>query len=284
MKHFTAFIVWGVTAVFIVSCAQSDKKVILRYKFNPGTRLTYEQVSKSHAKTFEADSLIKEESRMFDMTVEQTVTRRLGDSTAEVVEIAVWPTVKPNEADSTVVDTIEDRRQLILQVQSNGRVRNVRLGAEEDYTQISYIKNYYEQGLPVFPRDPVRPGYSWTQTTKVVLPNEPMEASMSYQVTSFLRQAGYDCAVIECQGNMVIPLEPNPKDTIQTSGLDLITTTGVLYFAYKEGFVVHQRELWLIDRDRRMTHQGKTKQYREKIELDIDYVLKKHAIVDSLAS
>jgi hypothetical protein len=283
LKRFTAFIVWGVTVVFIVSCAQSDKKVVLRYKFNPGTRLTYEQVSKSNAKIYESDSLIKEESKVFNMTVEQTVTRLLDDSTAEVVETAVWTSVKPKEADSTVVDTIEERRELVLQVQPNGKVRNVRLGTEESDTQISYIKNYYEQGLPVFPRDPVTPGYSWTQTTKVVLPKEPMEASMNYKVTSLVRQAGYDCAVIECNGNMVIPLEPDPKDTIPTSGLDLITTSGVLYFAYKEGFVVLQREQWLIDRDRRKTSKGEIKQYQGKIELDIDYALKERTVVDSLA-
>jgi hypothetical protein len=283
LKRFTAFIVLGVTLVFIVSCAQSDKKVILRYKFNPGTRLTYEQVSKSNAKTFESDSLIKEESKVFNMTVEQTVIRLLDDSTAEVVETAVWTSEKPNEADSAVVDTVEERRELVLQVQSNGKVRNVRLGTEESSTQISYIKNYYEQGLPVFPRDPVTLGYSWTQTTKVVLPKEPMEASMNYKVTSLVRQAGYDCAVIECHGNMVIPLDPDPKDTIQSSGLDRIKTNGVLYFAYKEGLVVLQREQWLIDRDRRKTHQGETKQYRGKIELDIDYALKDRTVVDSLA-
>jgi hypothetical protein len=283
LKHFTAFIALGVTIVFIVSCAQSDKKVVLRYKFNPGTRLTYEQVSKSNAKIYESDSLIKEESKVFNMTVEQTVIRLLDDSTAEVVETAVWTSVKPKETDSAVVDTIEERRELVLQVQSNGKVKNVQLSTDESYTQISYIKNYYEQGLPVFPRDPVTPGYSWTQTTKVVLPKEPMEASMSYKVTSLVRQAGYDCAVIECNGNMVIPLEPDPKDTIQTSGLDRIKTNGVLYFAYKEGLVVLQREQWLIDRDRYKTHHGETKHQQGKIELDIDYALKERTVVDSLA-
>ena len=58
---------------------------------------------------------------------------------------------------------------------------------------------------------------------------------------------------------------------------------GLLYFAYKEGMVILQREQWLIDRYRRKTISGETKEYKEAIELDIDYMFKGRTIVDSLA-
>ena len=283
MKHLTAFIALVVVAELTAGCTQGERKISLRYKFEPGAMLTYDQVSKRSAKTFESDSLIKEGSMVFNMTVDQTVHRLLDDSTAEILETASWSYEKRNEQDTAIVDTIREKRELLLVVQINGKVRDVKSFTNESYTNIRYVRNYYEQGLPVFPWDQVTPGYSWTQTTKVVLPKEPMEASMTYKVASLVREAGYDCAVIDCNGTMIIPVEPDPRDSIQTNGLDRITLTGVLYFAYKEGMVVLQREQWQIDRDRKRTHNGVTKEYREEVALDIDFVLKSRSVVDSLA-
>jgi hypothetical protein len=162
-------------------------------------------------------------------------------------------------------------------------VLDVRFPEDEDYTSVQYIKNYYEQGMPVFPARELAPGDSWTQTTKVVLPGEPMEASVSYKVTALVREAGYDCAVIECDGQLFIPIEPNPKDTVQRTGLDNIKSTGKLYFAYKEGMVVLQRERWVIDRHRKLILPDKTEEFREAVELDVDFALKSRMAVDSLA-
>ncbi len=282
MNRLTAATALIAVAMSLGGCTQGERGgITLRYKFEPGLQLTYEQVSKRCVKVVESDSTVKEVSTVFKMTVVQTVDRLLNDSTAEIVEVANWKYEKPAKDDSSVIDTIEQKRELILQVQTKGKVRDVKFKAGEDHVRIRYIKNYYEQGLPVFPTQEVTPGYTWTQTTKVVLPGEPMEASMTYKVKSLVREAGYDCAVIEYDGAMIIPFESNPKDTIQTSGLDHIKSTGVLYFAYKEGMVVQQRERWQIDRDRQKIFNGQTKKFKEEVELDIDYALKRRTILDS---
>jgi len=284
LNRLTAATAFIAVAISLGGCTQGERGgITLRYKFEPGLQLTYEQISKRCVKTIESDSTVKEVSTVFKMTVVQTVDRLLNDSTAEIVEVANWKYENPAKDDSSAIDTIEQKRELVLQVQTNGKVRDVKFKAGEDHVRIRYIKNYYEQGLPVFPTQEVTPEYTWTQTAKVVLPGEPIEASMTYKVTSLVREAGYDCAVIECDGTMIIPFESNPKDTIQTSGLDRIKSTGVLYFAYKEGMVVQQRERWQIDRDRRKTYDGKTKEYQEAVEIDIDFILKGRIIVDSLA-
>ena len=111
----------------------------------------------------------------------------------------------------------------------------------------------------------------------------PEVAEKIIEICALAREAGYDCAVIKCDGGMIIPLEPNPKDSVQRSGLDRIRSTGLLYFAYKEGMVILQREQWLIDRYRRKMVRGETKEYKEAVELDIDYMFKGRTIVDSLA-
>jgi hypothetical protein len=170
-----------------------------------------------------------------------------------------------------------------MQVQADGRVRKVQFTAGHSQAPIKYLKNYYEQGLPVFPWYEVSPGYSWTQTTKVILPQETMEAVMNYRVASLAREIGYDCAVIESDGEMIIPVEPSEDGSSQASGYDRIKTTGVLYFAYKDGIVVRQREQWSIDRVRPKTFGGATREYREAVELNIEYILRGKTVIAALA-
>jgi hypothetical protein len=284
LRRLTAIIITPfVAAVFLTGCTQGEKKIMLRYKFEPGLKLSYEQVSKRRTRVTQADSTIKESSMTFEMKIEQLVERIFSDSTAEIAEVSAWTVERPSKEDFSVTETVEESRELVLQVRPNGKVLEVKFRHDENYSHIRYMRNYYEQGMPVFPSHEVSPGHTWTQTTKVVLPEEPMEASMTYKVLSLVREAGYDCAVIEYGGDLIIPLEPNPQDSVPSSGLDRIRTTGFLYFAYKEGMIVLQREQWLIDRYRRKTHDGKTKEYKEAVELDIDYMLKERTIVDSLA-
>lgn len=283
MKRLTATIIAPLVAtVFLAGCTQGDKKIMLRYKFEPGLKLSYEQVSKKSSKVIQADSTIKESSMTFNVKVEQLVKRIFPDSTAEIMEVSSWKYERPSKEDSSVTETVEESRELVLHVQPDGKVLDVQFSQGEHYTSVRYIKNYYEQGMPVFPPHEVSLGCTWTQTTKVVLPGESMEASMTYKITSLVREAGYNCVVIECDGNLIIPLESHPQDSVQRSGLDRIKSTGLLYFAYKEGMVILQREQWLIDRYRRKTHDGKTDEYREAVQLDIDYMLKGRTIVDSL--
>ncbi len=284
MKKLTAIIIPVVILTLVGSCSQGDKKVMLRYKFEPGLKLSYEQVSKRLTKIAETDSTIKEWSTTFEIKIEQLINRVYPDNTADIIEYSTWKYEMPSKEDTSVIETVEKTRELVLRVQPNGKVLDVEFKKNEDYSNIRYIKNYYEQGMPVFPPHEVSPGYSWTQTTKVILPGEPMEASMTYKVTSLVREAGYDCAVIECNGNMIIPVEANPKDSVQHSGIDRIKTTGLLYFAYREGLVVMQRERWVINRDRKTTRATGTTKYKETAEMDIDYMLKGRTIVDSLVS
>ncbi len=283
MKRLTVTIVLFALTVLLWGCAQGDKKITLRYKFEPGLKLSYEQVSKRSSRVTQADSIVKESSMTFEVKVEQLVKRVHSDKTAELMEVSVWKFERPNKEDSSIIDTVEESRKLILQVLPNGKVRDVKFSDDVDYTSIQYIKNYYEQGMPVFPSGELSVGDSWTQTTKVVLPGEPMEASMTYKVMSLAREAGYDCAVIECDGNMIIPIESNPQDSVQRSGLDRINSTGMLYFAYREGMVVLQHERWVIDRDRKTTSSAGTKEYKESIEMNVEFMLKQRSIVDSLA-
>ncbi|HWR83610.1 MAG TPA: hypothetical protein VN285_09925 [Candidatus Deferrimicrobium sp.] len=261
-------------AILLSACDQAEKTVVLRYKFEKGVRLAYEQTSRRTSRLTQTDASAKETSATFAADVEHVVLRVLPDSSAEIQEVSSWTEQRELTEDSTGRAPLEKRRTLVLLVQPDGKVRDVQSLGEPEGAGLRYIKNYYEQGIPVFPARSLAAGDSWTQTTKVVLPEEEMEASMTYRLRGLAREAGYDCAVIECDGEMIIPLEPDTKDSVERSGLDRIRSKGTLHFAYTEGIVVMQTDKWIIDRERRKTYAGKTEQYHETVELDIDFMLK----------
>ncbi len=278
MNRLTANVSILLLAILCVSCSQGEKKITLRYKFVPGQKLVYEQVSKRDVKVLEADSVIDRKTTTLEATIIQEVAEVLGEDSALIYETDIWHYERPAKDDSTTMETVEETRETTLKVLANGKLLDIEFHGEESKSKVAYIRNFFEQGLPVFPGGEVSPGYNWTQTTKVMLPEGVMEASSNYIVRSLARESGYDCAVIECDGNLIIPIEPDPTDTAQRRGVDHIETTGKLYFAYKNGFVVLQRERWLINGDRTEIKAGEPRQYKIAVTIDVDFALKEHTV------
>ena len=273
MKQLTACLIALMVAVALFGCIQGNKKISLRYKFEPGQKLTYEQVFKRSIQVIEGDSTVKDYSKEISAGIIQEITEIHEDGSATMIEIDTWEYEEPSKEDSTKMEKHEDERELTLHVQPNGRVIDIKFSEEESQRSIAYIKNFYEQGMPVFPDNEVTPGYSWTQAINVMLPDGAMEASSTYLVRSLVREGGYDCAVIECNGNLIIPIETDPEDSTMRTGVDHIQTTGKLYFAYKEGIVVLQRERWVIDGNRSIIEKGEIKESKVAIEIDTEFRL-----------
>jgi len=255
-----------------LSCSHGDKKITLVFKFTPGLNLQYEQISKSSTKIFQADSLIKNYQTTYKVDITQEIKSET-DNIAEILETNTWHYEKLTTKDSTTADTVSYTREITFRVEPNGRIVDFKHGKDIKPSSASYMKNYQEQGMPVFPSGEHAPGYSWTQQTTVVLPDETMGASTTYEIKSLAREGGYDCAVIEYEGNLVIPIEINPDDSTHRKGIDRVKTSGIIYFAYKEGFVVLQRERWVLDGDREKIVEGKIEKTKIVSESDIDYTL-----------
>lgn len=266
-------VLWA--AMLVVGCSQGDKQVVLRYKPKVGMTLNYEQDFRRSVKVTEADSIVKDYSTDYRATIVQEITEKFEDGSVALIEYDTWFYEAPSEEDSTVREKREFSRELRMKIRPDGKVLEIEFPDEESKSAIAYIKNIYEQGMPVFPTEEISPGYSWTQTTKVLLPDGVMEASTTYRFRSLAREGGYDCAVVECNGNLVIPVEADPEDTLKRAGVDHIQTTGKLYFAYKEGMVVLQRERWVVDGDRVKVIDGKQVAYQVAIEVDTEFRLTK---------
>ena len=177
MKKLTALIV---LSILIVSCTESTKKIKLSFKYSQGMSLEYEQVSKRQTEVYSADSLIKSEVDESKAIIIQNISENINDSTFKINEIDTWQYTKPNKDDSTQIDSVTYSREMELLVLQNGKIIDFS-SKESDKNTSTYLKNYFEQGLPVFPSVEVYPGYSWTQTTSVLLPSEKMNASTKWQ-------------------------------------------------------------------------------------------------------
>lgn len=285
----------GVTifaSLVMFACDQAPKKVELKFKFQPGLKLTYQQVTRGLIRIRDRsnDELWHDKSTEATMDIEYFVRRILEDSTAEVVESKSYHVLTKDKVVSAGADSTEEKSKkspdLIKFMAPNGRLIGIEYATDTSRAKLDYIKEYNQQGLPVFPAGPVGQGYSWSQTTTVVLPDGPIEASTTYTIKSFGRERGYDCVVIEYDGNSIIPLPPwESEDEALISGVDNIMSKGHLYFAYKEGVIVLARERWVLDSDRTIVkivadtvhdyQAGDTVLINMGIEYDVDYYLTK---------
>ncbi len=274
MKIITAAILTIFCVIIITSCEQDQNSILLNYKFTQGTKLTYEQVLNRTVIVTENDSIIKDYTTSVTAKVSQDISDVLEDGSASINEIDTWYFETPSKDDSTKIEKKEMSRELILKAQPNGKVYDIIFTGEEDVASREYIKSIYEQGMPEFPSDEISPGESWTQSTEVTLADGTiMKPSTTYKFREYKIEKGYNCALIDCEGTLVIPLVPDPEDTTQRTGIDNIMTTGTIYFAYEEGMTVLLTEHWTINGKRKRLHEGEMAEYYIKVETESEYKL-----------
>ena len=273
MKTLTTATLTALVCVVLMGCVQGDKKITLRLKYQPGMKLVYDQTTKSSWQVTAGDSLIEESSSVYDVDITFHVVSIADDGTAEVLDSSTWSYQVPSKADTTQMETVERTRISTMFVQPDGKYTDLVLSADEKLGTVTWLKSYFEQGMPVFPSGELTAGYSWMQTTKVMLPDETMDASTTYRIKSLAREAGYDCAVIEYEGNMIIPVVATEEKGCLREGYDQITISGVTYFAYKEGIIVLERQNWLTKGHRERTCEGKTDYYIVTTKSDLEFAL-----------
>ena len=209
-----------------------------------------------------------------DSTTESLVNRKWQQSYVDLLKNSV----------DTVTKQLMVEEPMLDYSKPNGRLVDIEYASDTVEGDLSYIEEYMKQGWPVFPDGEVGQGHSWTQTTTVLLPEGPVEASTTFSVKSFARERGYDCVVIEYDGVCIVPLHQRTgKEHKLLSGVDRITSKGHMYFAYKEGFLVSLKERWMLESDRTIYRlvadtlhgyeAGDTIPMHVGLEYDVDYYL-----------
>jgi len=276
-------------AILLTACDQGTKTIKIRFKYCPGMSLTYQQVTRGIEQVVDRETgkVVVKEYLVTTQDLTSTTRRVLEDSTAENLTVRKWQQryvdLTKNPADTVTRQPVVEE-PLLDYSKPNGRVLDIAYASDTVEGDLSYLKEYTRQGWPVFPDGEVGQGHSWTQSTTVVLPEGPVEASTTYTIKSFVRERGYDCAVIEYDGVSIIPL-PQRTGTRHKllSGVDRITSKGHIYFAYKEGFLVSWKERWLLESDRSICRlvadtlrgydAGDTIPMHVGLEYDVDYYL-----------
>jgi hypothetical protein len=258
----------ALTAILIlgVSCSKPKLEITLRLDpGKPGTMLIYKQTYTQVGSVYRGDTITKEINRKSDADVTYTTEEILPNGKALIQERDVWSWDEMSDDSDKVTRQVKED-MLTFEVAPNGKIVDFTIEDDKSSSYESYLRNYLEQGQPVFPEEKVSQGYSWTQKSTLELPDRnPIEASTTYTVKGMARKMGYDCVIIEYAGNMAIPLYPDPADSTAKQGLDKINVSGVMYHAYKKGVLVSQDEKREIVSQRTRIEKGQADSYRVEL-------------------
>ena len=256
----------------ISSCSREPKAFMLRNLYGPpGKSATYKLTS-HRVGTVTVDSNPAEalDSKM-DGTIIYTAIDTLPEGAGIVKEEDRWAWDEKSADSGKTVHQTKDYAYT-LKYAANGKVLDFQIIGGSTVGWTSYARNFYEQGTSVFPDQAITIGYSWTQTIPVTLADGKTDtATTVYRVKGVAQKIGYNCAIIEYRGNLILPIMLDPADSMATQGIDRIEMNGLLYFAIKEGTAVSSDERRRLNSQRSSIKAGKLVNRKVEAEDDISY-------------
>jgi len=273
MRTMTAIVILFMFCLLIFGCTGQEKTITLRLRLELGEKLTFYQTTKGRTKAYKADSLTSDRQENWVADYIQEVVSIEPDSTIELLTSTTISGYSFDSLRTPQYDSASHTTGDNLWIKPNGRVVDVKPIDPDLGRSVEWLQQYMEQGMPVFPSGEISIPYSWTQTVRVMLPEETMDASIVFTVKSLVRELGYDCALIEYDGTLYIPVPPSAKDSTSLGGIDRLTTTGKLYFAYAEGTTILERAHIAIDSERTKLENGKEVAVRYEGFRDVEYAL-----------
>lgn len=259
----------------LLACSPAEKSVTLRFKSQPGVKVSYQSTFRGGMKSMEADKIIADRDTEITIMTEELTRRIVDDTVCEILQTNNYRQKTTDNIKKEVKDTSYAGDNVLFSITPRGKVVDLRTADQNDSMDLSYMKNFMDQAWPVFPAEEVKVGQSWTQSTKVLLESDTVTASMTYSITSFVREKGYDCAVMEYSGNLVLPFRPDTTQKEQMRGVNRIAISGVIYYAYTEGAYVLQREKRIVDGDRQRLKDGQWVAVKSHAEYDVESILLK---------
>lgn len=252
------------------SCSQPPQSFTLRANYAPvGKVQNYLLTSHRIGKEFRDAKPARETDIKLEAEVVYTTQKLLANGNAEVLEENRWHWDEPTDSAGNV-KRVTREYTYHQEIAPNGKVVSFRMLGESTPQWENYARQYYEQGVPVFPDAPVMIDSGWTQKVTVTLPDgSTAEAATTYRIKGTAYKLGHQCVVIEYQGNMVFPLFPAAADTTELQGIDRVEAKGILYFGYEDGIAVSSDESRRLSIDRTAIKEGKpihvTAEYEEVV-------------------
>ncbi len=260
--------------IFVVSCSDSTPKFMLRADYSPvGKELAYSLKSQRMGTNYEDGRATGEINVKIEGEIKYTTLKMLTNDIAVVREDNRWSWDEPRKDGTVERETAEYAYR--ISIAPTGKVVAFEMITEASPAWQTYAKHYYEQGMPIFPDSAIAVGQHWTQTANVILPDGSSEqASTTYRLKGTAPKHNYNCAIIEYNGTMVLPMLADPTDSTQVDGVDWIETTGMIYYAIDEGIAVSSEARMRFQSERTMTRkEGSRKSTRREFEETVSYVL-----------
>ncbi len=248
-----------------VGCDGAEKQILLSYKYQLNDIIEYKQSTRETSRKIVDSQLSEQHNYLYNGILSQQVIEVLQDNRVIILE----------KTSQLIDGEKKNVTEINYVLSSTGTIEDINFSKNSEKKNEIYIKNHYQSGTPLFPKMEVFPGYLWTQTISVVVPDEKLEASTTYEVIAFVREAGYDCALIKYNGEMIVPVNIKENDSTQISGQNKIISNGIIYFAYKEGIIISQKDEWKISGDRTKTTNSKRESYTVEIDINSDFLLTK---------
>lgn len=257
-----------------LSCSPKPESIQLRMKYGtPGSSASYKFSANEVGKVYSDSGLARE----FDVKVEGDIVYNtkdtLPDGGAIILEQNRWSWDEPAD-DSGQVKRVTREYAYKIKMLASGKIVSLDMIDKPSQQSEDYVRNFAQQANPVFPDQKVSPDYSWLQTVPVEIVGGAIDTSkMTFKFKGLARKMGYQCAVLEYSGNLVLPVFPNPDDTLVISGIDRIDISGITYFAIDEGIIITSDERRRTNRERRSVDKKGEKFRRSEIESVMNFEL-----------
>jgi len=258
----------------IAGCTQKPSSFFLRAKYEPiGKVLAYSLTShRSGEKQDNGGPTQKVDSKV-EADVVYTTQKILANGNTIVLEETRYFWDAP-VGDSGQVKRSTREISIRQEVSPTGKIVAFTILGESSSSGDNYTRNFYDQAVPVFPEKAVTIGDTWTQSAAVRLPDgSQTSTSTSYRVKGTAVKMGYDCAIIEYKGNVILPITRDSSDTAALEGIDRIEMNGLIYFAYVAGISVNAEERRRLIVDRSFVSGGKSVHRKAQFEEVISYSL-----------
>lgn len=253
-------------------CGEAPKTVKLAMKFTPGQQLVYEMTSEYKIRVDSPDPA-SEDSRSKGEMIQETL-EVLPDGSARVKESSSWSWTEPDSDGS--VKVVSSTESLTYRIAPSGRISEFEILNDDEASQWrEYAQSKLEQSQPTFPEEEVPIGYTWMQSVKIFKPNdEALDATTTYKVSELVEVDGRKCAVIDYQGNLVLPFDVVESDSLARKGVDKVDQTGTIWFDIENGYVFSQHETTKIEAERARIGPSEAKTYTASIDGELFFTLK----------
>lgn len=270
----TGIVLIIVALLFWGACSQQPKSFRLRVNYEPvGQILAYSLTSHRVGKEYRDDSLFRDFDRKTGASVIFTTQKILPNGNAVVLEEDRWHW--DESVDTTgKVRRVSNEYAYNQEFAPTGKITSFKILGNSPPREEKYLLNYIEQANPVFPENDMMVGHQWTQTSTVTLPDGSIgNAAMNYRVKGTAFKDGHQCALVEYQGNMILPVFSDSTDTTGMEGVDRADINGMLYQAIDAGIMVGFEERRRLTADRTMIKEGRKLIVRVEFEDVISYSL-----------